>query len=84
MNNVGMSLEEIGSVIKLAMESKGLSQVELAKKVGLHKDVINAIINGRKGKAGLVSYETVLNHFGLTVSMRLPRVKKIETHENNS
>lgn len=73
-----MTLQEIGKVVELGIQSTGMTKKEYANHIGYHKDVINSIVNGKKGRVGLPAYEKVLKDLNLSVSMHLPRIEEMK------
>lgn len=67
-----MTLKMAGMLIRLARIEKGYkTQGDLANAVGLDKDLINAMENGRQ-KAGMQAYDKVAELLGIQFDITFP------------
>lgn len=70
-----MTLTEIGKQVEKEMKDKEIHTIqELADRVGLHRTVISAILNGH-ATVSLKAYDAVLSELDIVVAMRLPRIE---------
>jgi len=73
-----MQMEEIGKVIKQQRKAQGLSQSELASKVGMSRATISGIENNTISEVGVRKLEAILQVLGHTlVAMPASRRPKL-------
>ena len=59
-----MDYERLGKLIRESRERRGLTQEDLAKKVGLSRQVISNLENGKLGSIRFVKMERILRVLG--------------------
>lgn len=61
-------METIGQTIKKLRKEKGLSQAELASKLGMSRSTISSIENNTVAEIGIRKVEAILNLLGQTLT----------------
>lgn len=75
-----MTREQIAKYFRYHAEIQDLSQAEIARRSGVHKDDVNKLFNGR-GDTGRFVRDKVANVLGLVVSdVFIPDIVKGDEH----
>jgi len=65
-----MLLTELGETIKKLRKQRGLSQTELAKKVGISRPTLSKLENNYLANISIVTIDKILNELGYQIDIK--------------
>ena len=65
-----MNLLELGNNVKLLRKERGLTQAQLAIKVGISRATLSKLENGNIAQVSIVTLNDILNHLGYELNIK--------------
>jgi len=73
-----MNLAETGEILRSARRTAGLTQAELARRLGMSRATLSQLENGVIGDLGIRKVALICDHLGLEILVRPRRVMTLQ------